>query len=372
MNIGIDGTVLNQTYQSGQKRCLENLIISLARIDNQNNYYIFTRNKIKIVNKPNFRAILLPRWLPILKRQIAIPIISYFKKIEIFYFPDVWGSIVAPAKVTVVTFHDLAPPSSYPVWYKSGKFFLMQTINYFTRIFTLKNATKIILVTNSIKNEYQKKYGYDKRLAVVKQAIPENFKISKPLFNKSKYFIAFADFSPRKNIDGVLHAFSIFKNYKKEFSAFRLKIVVSTKLPKANIFAVARKLGVEKNIDLLIGISNSQLVSIYKKSAALIYPSFYEGFGFPVIEAFACGCPVITTNYGATKETSSGSAILINPRSPKSIFKGMLVVATNKKVVKQNILSGIKVSKSLSWNSTAVNTLNIFKKAYEEAYRKKQ
>ena len=170
--------------------------------------------------------------------------------------------------------------------------------------------------------------------------------------------MAFSDFSPRKNIDGVLSAYQLFRNTSKK--DIKLIVVSSTNYPKSQILAKARSLEIEDSVSVMVGVSTSTLVRLYSESVCLLYPSFYEGFGLPMLEAMWCGCPVVTSNYGSMKEVSGDAAILINPRSPASIAKGMLQVITNSRLKKLLIKRGIKRSLDFSWEGYAKKLLLIY------------
>jgi glycosyltransferase involved in cell wall biosynthesis len=307
----------------------------------------------------NFKFIKLPHWLPIFKKQLVLPVLCFWYKVEVFHFPDVWGSIIPPAKKTIITFHDLAPDSSYPNWNQSLRFFTMKIINYTIRKITLNYASRIITISQSIKNEYEKKYGKDNRIVVVYEGVSKEFRNYKN--KKRKFFLAFADFSPRKNIFGVVGAYNLFlRNISSTNNFPKLKIIASTFYPRSEIFKICKNFGIEKKVEIEIGVSNNRLVKIYNQSIALLYPSFYEGFGLPILEAFACGCPVITTNYGATKEISKDAAVLIDPHEPKEIALAMKKIFISNMLSSKLIKNGMLKSRDYNWQKAAKLTLRTY------------
>lgn len=357
MIIGIDGTVLGIPFESGQRRYTHNLIFNLAKIDKKNKYIIFGPKNIQIPKNKNFHLVVWPKYFILFRRQIALPILTRLYKVDVFHYPDVWGSIVRPCSNTVVTFNDLAPSHAYPAWYESVLYFSMKLANYFVRKYTLSYATSIIIISKTIKNEYEKTYGHDARLKIIYDGISAEFK--RKISKKANYFLAFTDFSPRKNIARVLEAYSIFIK-KNPNTNTKLKIIISTNYPREAILKRSCRLDIEKHIEILTAVTNKDLVKLYNKSICLIYPSLYEGFGLPILEAMACGCPVITSNYGATKEIAGGAAVLVNPRNVKEIYESMLRIKKSTSLQKKYIKLGVKRSKQFSWNNTAINTLKIY------------
>ena len=111
-------------------------------------------------------------------------------------------------------------------------------------------------------------------------------------------------------------------------------------------------------------VTQERLIKLYNEASCFLYPSLYEGFGIPILEAFACGCPVITSNYGAMKETAGDAALLVDPKDPKKIMSSMKRITESNKLRNKLIVRGIKRVKEFSWKKTAGETL----KAYEKLY----
>lgn len=360
MKIGIDASILSYELECGLKTYQRNLLIYLSKIDKVNDYYIFSPGKIEIRLGKNFHFVKLPSWMPIFKRQIAIPLLSRKLNLDVFHFTDVWGSVVRPCKRTIVTLQDLGPKLAYPPIYKNPRYYFLMLLNNIVKHFTLNYADIIIVTSEFIKNEYESRYGKNKRVVVLPIGLPEEFaKNKKILSNKNNSFLAFADFSPRKNIQRVIRAFSQFKKYKE--NNFRLICICSSDIIIRDILKAAKKYKVDDVIDIKINVSTKKLIDFYKEVDALVYPSLYEGFGLPIIEAMSCGCPVITSNYGSMREISNNAALLVNPKSVNSIYKAMLKVSLDKKYQKNLILSGRKVAKKFNWSVLSKKFIKLYR-----------
>jgi glycosyltransferase involved in cell wall biosynthesis len=150
---------------------------------------------------------------------------------------------------------------------------------------------------------------------------------------------------------------------------------VGTLEPRKNLAAVqqaARRLGIELRVagakgwgnvtvDGWIGrVSDERLAELYRGARCLVYPSLYEGFGIPVLEAMACGTPVVTSVGGATEETAGGAAVLIDPGDPASVAAGIEEAASRRdELVRQ----GLERAKAFNWDRVADATAAVYREA---------
>ncbi len=111
----------------------------------------------------------------------------------------------------------------------------------------------------------------------------------------------------------------------------------------------------------LADISDIEIPLLYASAQALVYPSLYEGFGLPILEAMACGVPVITSHVGAMKEVAGGAALLVDPLAVEQISKAVRVVLDDVGLRQEKIKLGLKRSKDFSWQKTASQTLAVYK-----------
>ena len=128
---------------------------------------------------------------------------------------------------------------------------------------------------------------------------------------------------------------------------------------------IVEKYKITKSVKIRTNISDTSLSNMFNQAAGLIYTSLYEGFGLPILESFACGCPVITSNYGATKEVSGGAALLVDPYSVKEIAEAINRIATSDVLKGKLKESGFERIQNFSWERTARKTLRVYKKIYE-------
>lgn len=169
------------------------------------------------------------------------------------------------------------------------------------------------------------------------------------------YFIVNCSFWwKRKNLINIIKAFSKFVK-KFERLNFKLVITKATGGDPSYIKSVAYEIDKARLNSQVLDISAKfhDLPALYSGSIALVFPSFDEGFGIPIVEAMKSGCPVITSNISGTVEASGGAAILVRPYSVEDIFRAMTAVYTNSTLRKSLIKRGLKSSERFSWEKSA-------------------
>ena len=125
-------------------------------------------------------------------------------------------------------------------------------------------------------------------------------------------------------------------------------------------------LGITRDVIFLDHIPEIELAHYYSSATLLAYPSLYEGFGFPPLEAMACGCPVVTSNTSSLPEVVGDAAITVNPYDTDSLAEAMRRVLTDNKLRDDMIRKGLEQSKKFSWEKTAEQTLEVYNQIDEE------
>lgn len=365
MKIGIDGLPLTIPFPCGTKHYAEQLLFNLAKIDKQNEYIIFSKKNIAIPQQKNFRLIKIPTYIPVLKRQLFLSYFAKKEKVDIFHYLEPIGSIFINNLNIVTTVHDFDLKKIYPkknyLKYHSHMFYAS-----FLRDATLKNTNTFIAVSKYTKyqlSRYLKNKKLNKDIKVIYEAPHSRFRTLKYLKKQSPYFLCMGDFSPRKNIPKVIEAFSLLP--KEVLGSHTLKIIISSKIPEQIFLDLSRHFRIENKIQIITAPSLTELINLYNLATAFLYPSLYEGFGLPILEAMACSCPVITSNTGSTKEIAGGAALLVNPDSAIQISKAILKIAKDRNYSNSLEKKGLKRVNDFSWLKTANQTLSVYKNIYD-------
>lgn len=362
MVVGFDGSRAFTKNRTGTENYSYQILLHLAKIDRKNNYLVFLRPGIEIDHKwpDNFKFIVID--FKRLWTQVGLALQTFKEPLDVLFVPAHTLPIIRkPGLKTVVTVHDL------------GSEYLPKTHQLKQRLYLsfmqkaqLRRATKLIAVSNATKLDLVKKVGIDqKKIGVVYEGFDKNlFKQMRvdTLVNSLRqfnlkpksYFLFIGTVQPRKNIERLIRAFA---NISKSLS-YDLVIAGSKGWLSDEIYKLPKNLGIESRVKFLGYVDDKSLPVLYSGAIALTFPSLFEGFGLPIIEAQACGCPVITSNVSSMAEVAGHGAILVDPYDTSDIVKGMEEVINNERR-KMVIKAGRENIKRFSWEKAARETLKV-------------
>jgi glycosyltransferase involved in cell wall biosynthesis len=235
-----------------------------------------------------------------------------------------------------------------------------------------KRAHGIISVSDFTKREIMLRYGVpDEKITVTHEGASDSFVpvrgrnlISNTLkaYGIGKKYIVFVGrIEPRKNISGLIKAFAYLKG--KGFRDLCLVIVGDQDrlFRERHIFFEIEQMGLAQDIIFTGGVSEQDLCMLYNGAEMLVYPAFAEGFGLPVVEAMACGIPVITSNSTALREVAGDAGVLVNPNSFKEIAEGMERVLVDQGLKEELSFKGLEWIKNFRWQKTAQETIQVYR-----------
>lgn len=269
----------------------------------------------------------------------------------------------------LVTVHDLIPlkfPQHYPAGVKGRLKFLVQK-------FWLKKAQVIITDSQNSQKDIVQILGYPaKKVFSIPLAVSKEFKqikqskaldkIKKKYKLGPKFILYVGDLNWNKNLSGLLQAFS-------QLNDLSLKLVLVGKafeqkklLPLQKLERLMVQLNIKDRIIKLGFIPNKELALIYNLALFYIQPSFYEGFGLPVLEAMSCGCSVLSSNQASLPEIGGQAVLYFNPYKSNDLTNKMKFLLDKGKTRKQLEQKGIKQSQKFSWEQTAKETEKIYQK----------
>ena len=364
MKIGID--ISQIVYGTGVSTYTKKLVENLLKIDKKNEYILFGsslrgRKKLhdfgkSLENSKNCQvkiASIPPTILEILANRLRIfPIEKFIGQVDIFHSSD-WTqpSVKSQNTKKVTTVHDMIPylfPSSvHPKIVKSHK----------RRLELVKAEVDLILAdSETTKDDIVKFLQIDEeKIKVVYLAPSEEFKpqdeekIKESLEKykiKKPYLLSVATQEPRKNIQKVL---DVFEKIVAERPQFHL--VLSGKYGWGPGFRSP------ENVIFTDYVPEEDLISFYSGCRVFVYPSLYEGFGLPILEAMACGAPVVTSNNSSMVEIAKDAAILVDPRSDGQIKKAIdLVLDLNLENYQKMVRASLDRARSYTWTKTAKET----------------
>ena len=371
MRIAIN-TLGPSKIKAGIGNYVVNLVKELSKIDNKNEYTIFANKdnaEYFTTNNPNFKTITLPnytrtRFIRILWEQCRLPKLLKQMNIDILHSPG----FIAPLKMTaksIVTIHDMTF-FSHPQYHTRFKQY------YFKKMIplTVKKANIIIADSENTKKDIHKYLNTEKsKIITIHLGASEDFKkidrnkakkfISKKYSIKNKFILFVGMIEPRKNLQRLVDAFIQIKNPE-------LKIVIVGKKgwQMEEFFKMIKDSKLEDTIIFPGYVPDEDLVKFYNAAEIFVYPSIYEGFGIPVLEALACGCPVITSNTSSMPEITGPAAKLIDPNDTDDIKKTIQKLLRNEQLRQTLGEEGIIQAKKFSWQKTAQKTLEAYEKTH--------
>ncbi|MEH2350570.1 MAG: glycosyltransferase family 1 protein [Nostoc sp.] len=220
----------------------------------------------------------------------------------------------------------------------------------------LKQAQHIICISETTAQDITKFYGIpaNKITAIPLAYDRTHFHLlNLPTRN---YFLYIGRQEPYKNIQGLIAAFAALPNYKD----YELWLVgPSDRRYTPTLTAQVAELGITNQVKFLDYVPYDELPKIINEAIALVFPSLWEGFGLPVLEAMACGTPVITSNLSSLPEVAGDAAILIDPYNTKEITEAMQAIATNSALRSRLSSQGITHCQQFSWEKTGKATVEV-------------
>lgn len=261
-------------------------------------------------------------------------------KVDVLHTSD-WTEPRSKA-VKITTIHDLTP-FLYPE-YTSPEIVEVHTKKMF---WALKECTKFICVSKATASDLMKKFSVSsKKIEIIYEAGSENLiNITPVKTDQGNYVLAMGSRQPRKNINRLINAYKKFK--------------IEYKLPEKLIITGESDINVnEEDVTFTGYVTDSELANLMFNSSVFVYPSIYEGFGQPVLEAFHFKTPVVTSNTSSLPEVAGDAAILIDPFSEESIARGISEALKNRSEL---VNLGTKQLKKFSWKNTGSATMSIYK-----------
>ena len=294
----------------------------------------------------------------------VFPIENLIGPIDVFHSSD-WLEPPTSYAKKVTTIHDLTI-FKYPYTFVArGGHDIVE--NQKRKLFFVKQyGDKIIAVSETTKQDIIDILKIpEKKIKVVYEAADPDFsprpvsqiqKVKeKFLINNGRYLLCVGAREPRKNLNRLIAAFVEIAGANPDLS-----LVIVGKYGWGDDINQNTKNQIPK-IKLLGFVEKEDLAALYSGAEGFIYPSLYEGFGLPILEAMACGCPVITSNLGSMKEIAGESALLIEPENVESIVGAISKICRNKKVSEELKIKGFKRAGEFNWQKTASQTLEVYR-----------
>ena len=371
MRIAINLLFLRPGKVGGSETFSVNLVKNLLKIDRENRYLLIVSQNNKKIFNFNFQNVEYlefdfdnsSRLKRIFCEQFILPRKLNERKVDLFIAMGNTGLICCPCKQLLII-HDLiyfVYPKYYPL---IKRIYLHKLVRY-----SCRKTDRIATMSQNTKNDIIKHTGVSEdRIDVIYEGVDfERFtKIRKDKakeFIKKQYGIQCYIYSPtslypHKNNDLLVKIFAKLKNKKK----IQQKLIITGIDPYKKINwlkDIIAKYGMENEIFYLGRVPDKHLLCLYKGADLMVYLSSYEGFGLPVLEAMASGCPVLSSNRSSLPEVVGDAGVLVSPFNIEEISNKMYKLLTSKVLRERCIDKGLIHAKQFSWKNVAKRLIKI-------------
>lgn len=359
MKIAIDARTVSDN-KTGIGNYINNICEKLPVID-KNNVYVYYQEKLRHGLKKIPVISIISRLLYFIYDNFIFPFRLIFDKIAIYHHPAFILPLLNFGYKKIITIHDLG-------FYVFGKDFATSWHARHLRFMlprSLKKADKIIAVSEATKRQIMDIFHLPaEKIVVIYEGVSAKFKVIQDRVEVAKvlekyglkqpYILFVGTMDPRKNVKRLLEAFL---QIKQEFPELSL------------VLAGARGYLFDKNLQYLIErgeiiapgyICEEDLVCFYNGAKAFAFPSLYEGFGLPILEAMACGTPVLTSNRYSMPEVAGDSAVLVNPENIEELAAGLKALLGNSSLRDELRTKGLARVREFTWGKAACHTLAVY------------
>ncbi|MBP6859390.1 MAG: glycosyltransferase family 4 protein [Candidatus Magasanikbacteria bacterium] len=394
MNIGIDIRPLMSPARSGVGEYTYELVDALLKIDTKNHYFLFynsyknTSHHIPTWNQANVHYVHkkwpnkffniaikifgIPHIDSIIKKTVNPPLSH---ELDYFFSPNFGFSALGKKTKHILTVHDLSF-EFFPEFFSFKQKLWHWAINPKRQC---QNAHLILTPSENTKRDIISRYQVPaEKIKVIYPGIschrtqnseqPETQKLD--ILQKynlpHNYLLFLGTAEPRKNIIGLIEAFEKASQntiLPKSSTPYSLVITGYKGWKDKKIYQKFLSSPIKERIKFIGPVEATDKPALYAASTLFIYPSFYEGFGFPVAEAMACGTPVITSNRSSLPEISGSSAFLINPNRPSELADAIAKMLNEKTLREHFKNSGLEQSKKFNWEKSAQEFLSTLQHA---------
>ncbi|MEX1997086.1 MAG: glycosyltransferase family 1 protein [Candidatus Andersenbacteria bacterium] len=363
MRIGFDISDLATNRADGTTRYTRELAERLPTAAAHDEWHFFTPAPVAQYQPAPHVHLHISPW-PKYWTQLRLPGELYKHQPDVLFMPIQQIPYLRPKKMrTVAVIHDLAV-HRYPQQFRYKDWALLHTFS----AYVAREATAIIAVSQATADDIERYYGRTAGVHIIHHGVDqEKFSVPTPDERERHlaaltahysqlhrpYILYVGQIQPRKNLERLIEAFEIINPARPEL---QLVIAGGHGWLQRPILRRVQASPIKERILLTGPVPDDLLPVLYWHAEVFVLPSLYEGFGMPVLEAMACGCPVVVANVSALPEVAGGAAILVEPESAESIADGITTALTQRSEL---VDRGLKRVQLLSWEATTSATLQV-------------
>ncbi len=362
MRVAID---IRRAGDFGIGTYIRNIVNQLARLDGTTRYLLIGQRQHREEFDPlpeNFELLEYSADPQSFHTHFHLPLLLQRRQVDILHMPWFYAPAVVPCRL-VITVHDLtdllSPPVAAAPLVQTGRLFLARR--------ALARASRILAVSYSSKRELARVFGVpENKIEVIYNAVDERF-VREPMpadadrileRHAVNYpFVLYAgNIKPQKNLARLIEAFAVAKTELREhpeFSQLKLLLIGDALTKHPDLRRAVVRTRVREDVRFLGFVPYPVLRVFYARARAFLFPSLYEGFGLPPLEAMAHGTPVLTSNASSLPEVFSQAALLVNPENVFEIARGIRQILTEGVLRESLVRRGYELVQRFSWERSA-------------------
>lgn len=372
MRVAID---IRRAGDYGIGTYIRNIIHQLARLDGETRYLLIGQRKHLEELNP------LPESFELLeysadpgsfRTHLHLPILLRQHRVSLLHMPWFYAPAIMPCPL-VITVHDLTdlvtPPVGASTPVQAGRLFFARR--------ALSRASRILTVSHSSKRELARTFGIsESKMEVVYNAVDERFLIEPPpadaervlerLAVNDPFVLYTGNIKPQKNLARLIEAFAVVKAEMRDRPGVaRLKLVlIGDELNRhPDLRRAVTRTRLREDVRFLGFVPHRVLRVFYSRAQAFLFPSLYEGFGLPPLEAMAHGTPVLTSNVSSLAEVFGQAALLVNPENVFDIARGIQQILTEEALREALVRRGHELVRQFSWERSAQQIRAVYEAA---------
>jgi glycosyltransferase involved in cell wall biosynthesis len=349
-----------------------NLVRNLAAIDHHNEYFLLgsQRNFHELGPLPaNFKQLYQPDDDSVWRNHAAVPLALWRQKVDVVHVPHYQPPLVLPSKL-LLTIHDcvhvLFPPEESSRFKNYREFLRSKKV--------IQSASHLVAVSHSTKDDLINVFNVpESKISVIHNALDERFTLTqttaeqKVMLERYQLHDPFILYSgrirPHKNLHRLIEAFAVLKSELASDERYKnLKlIIIGDELSRHQYLrlTVVRS-GVQQDVRFFGFVPYSTLQVFYQCAALFAFPSLYEGFGLPPLEAMANRLPVVASNTSSLPEVLDEAAVLVNPENVFEIARGMRLILEDEVTRQRLIKRGVEQAMKYSWKAAARKVIETY------------
>lgn len=373
MKIGVDARLLAD-WRGGQSVFLENILREMERLDQENVYYLYSNRDFPLrFSNPRWQKRVASRlgrvpgtvWLQADARSMAMK-----DGIDVFWGPGQSLPLGLPRSVgKVLTVHDFVwrlYPRTMPLYtYAIHRLFHERWIREADRLIAISGSTardlegllgvgrsRIDVVYHGVRAEYRPGDA-----AAAAKYVAGKYQVAE------KYICTVGTIQPRKNLLTLLRAMKILP--ERQRLRYQLVVVGAKGWKESAIWTTVKKLELtEQDVRFLGFVPDEDMPSLYRGAEVFVFPSMYEGFGLPLVEAMACGVPVVASDAPPAPELVGDAALLVPPLEPEAFAAAIARLAADDKLRATLVAKGLERARAFRWDTAAEGTLRVLTKSW--------